>query len=131
MYSLRAKERPTVSTPVTWREVSEARKKGDPTILSFETQDVLSRIEKKGIFLNPSSRCGKSCLNLKEFRPSVDEYRRICDHRIEIVRLRSAASPIPSCFAGSLPAEEHPFHGFQAAKDGAEWVGLINLFDLK
>jgi bifunctional non-homologous end joining protein LigD len=53
VYSLRAKERPTVSTPVTWREVSEARKKGDPTILSFETQDVLSRIEKKGDLFEP------------------------------------------------------------------------------
>jgi bifunctional non-homologous end joining protein LigD len=53
VYSLRAKERPTVSTPVTWKEVSEAKKKGDPTILSFETPDVLSRIEKKGDLFEP------------------------------------------------------------------------------
>src|ERR1700741_4764585 len=53
---------------------------------------------RKAIFLNPSSRCGKSCLNLKEFRPSADEYRRICDPRTEIVRPRS----VTQSFVGIL-----------------------------
>jgi bifunctional non-homologous end joining protein LigD len=44
-YSLRARPRPTVSTPVTWDEV-EAAAEGAP--LSFETADVLARVEKDG-----------------------------------------------------------------------------------
>jgi bifunctional non-homologous end joining protein LigD len=46
VYSLRAKERPTVSTPVTWAEVEAAAKK--KRILSFETTDVLQRVEQLG-----------------------------------------------------------------------------------
>lgn len=44
-YSLRAKERPTVSTPVTWDEV-EAAADGAP--LSFEPHEVLDRVERLG-----------------------------------------------------------------------------------
>src|SRR6202042_3142811 len=33
VYSLRARERPTVSTPVTWEEVERALKKKDPGLL--------------------------------------------------------------------------------------------------
>lgn len=44
-YSLRARERPTVSTPVTWDEV-EAAAGGAP--LSFESDEVLDRVERLG-----------------------------------------------------------------------------------
>ncbi len=44
-YSLRARPRPTVSTPVTWDEVESA---ADGTPLSFETADVLARIDAHG-----------------------------------------------------------------------------------
>jgi bifunctional non-homologous end joining protein LigD len=44
-YSLRARERPTASTPVTWDEV-EAAADGDP--LTFETTDVLDRVDAHG-----------------------------------------------------------------------------------
>ena len=37
VYSLRAKERPTVSTPVKWEEVENCLKKGDPNLLVFES----------------------------------------------------------------------------------------------
>jgi bifunctional non-homologous end joining protein LigD len=47
-YSLRAKEHPTVSTPVTWKEITDAKKKSDPALLMFETIDVLKRIKKRG-----------------------------------------------------------------------------------
>ena len=46
VYSLRAKERPTVSTPVTWDEVEAAATGDDPLV--FETEDVLTRIEQQG-----------------------------------------------------------------------------------
>ncbi len=45
-YSLRARERPTVSTPVTWDEV-EAAAEGR-TELRFETADVLERVAEHG-----------------------------------------------------------------------------------
>lgn len=53
VYSLRARERPTVSTPVTWEEVEHAAEKHDPGSLVFETADVLARIEKHGDLFAP------------------------------------------------------------------------------
>ena len=53
VYSLRAKSRPTVSTPLDWREVSAACRKGDASLLSFEAADVLKRVEKKGDLFEP------------------------------------------------------------------------------
>jgi bifunctional non-homologous end joining protein LigD len=51
VYSLRAKERPTVSTPVTWDEVAEAVNKKKR--LSFDSNDVLRRVEKNGDIFAP------------------------------------------------------------------------------
>ncbi len=53
VYSLRARERPTVSTPVTWDEVEQALKKKDAARLVFEAQDVLARVEKMGDLFEP------------------------------------------------------------------------------
>jgi bifunctional non-homologous end joining protein LigD len=53
IYSLRARERPTVSTPVTWDEVASALKKKDAQRLVFESKDVLSRVEKMGDLFAP------------------------------------------------------------------------------
>jgi len=53
VYSLRAKERPTVSTPVTWKEVEQCLKKADPSLLVFETHQVLERVEKFGDLYEP------------------------------------------------------------------------------
>lgn len=46
VYSLRAKDRPTVSTPVTWEEVEAAAAGDDPLV--FEADDVLGRIADHG-----------------------------------------------------------------------------------
>ncbi len=48
VYSLRARERPTVSTPLTWDEVEAACDAGDPALLTFEAGAVLGRIESFG-----------------------------------------------------------------------------------
>jgi bifunctional non-homologous end joining protein LigD len=48
VYSVRARPRPTVSTPVTWDEVAHCHKKGDPSLLEFTTSEVLTRIEEMG-----------------------------------------------------------------------------------
>ena len=42
VYSLRAKEHPTVSTPVTWEEVARCLKKKDPELLVFTADQALS-----------------------------------------------------------------------------------------
>ncbi|MET0763072.1 MAG: non-homologous end-joining DNA ligase [Thermoleophilaceae bacterium] len=44
VYSLRARERPTVSTPLAWEEIE----RGDPQKLVFEAGDVLERVEEHG-----------------------------------------------------------------------------------
>ena len=48
VYSLRAKEHPAVSTPVTWDEVALCLKKQDPALLLFTADQVLKRVEKLG-----------------------------------------------------------------------------------
>ena len=53
VYSLRAREHPTVSTPVTWEEVEQALKKKDAERLVFEAKDVLVRVEKMGDLFEP------------------------------------------------------------------------------
>jgi len=47
VYSLRARPRPTVSTPVTWEEVEGALKSGKPERLVFEASDVVERFEQR------------------------------------------------------------------------------------
>lgn len=53
VYSLRARERPTVSTPVSWEEVEAALERDDASSLVFEASDVLKRVEKHGDLFTP------------------------------------------------------------------------------
>ncbi len=48
VYSLRARERPTASTPVTWDEVQECRERRDERLLTFEAHELLDRAEDHG-----------------------------------------------------------------------------------
>jgi len=48
VYSLRAKEEPTVSTPVIWKEVESCLKKKKPDLVKFRSDQVLARMEKLG-----------------------------------------------------------------------------------
>jgi bifunctional non-homologous end joining protein LigD len=48
VYSLRARERPTVSTPVSWEEVAACREQRDERRLTFEADEVLARAEEQG-----------------------------------------------------------------------------------
>jgi bifunctional non-homologous end joining protein LigD len=63
-YSLRARERPTVSTPVTWEEVEGAVEGGAGDPLVFEAADVLDRIERHGDLFAP-------VLELKQTLPDL------------------------------------------------------------
>ena len=51
--SLRARARPTVSTPVTWNEVERCFEAGDPEVLVFDAAQVLGRIESMGDLFEP------------------------------------------------------------------------------
>jgi bifunctional non-homologous end joining protein LigD len=53
VYSLRARERPTVSTPITWEEVEACAADGDAGSLVFEADDVLERIDRHGDLFAP------------------------------------------------------------------------------
>src|SRR3989440_12502954 len=46
VYSVRARERPSVSTPVGWDEVERCRRDRDQELLVFGTDDVLARVER-------------------------------------------------------------------------------------
>jgi len=64
VYSLRAREKPTVSTPVTWDEVEQILKKKDPQRAVYEAPDVLKRVEKIGDLF-------ESVLKLKQKLPQL------------------------------------------------------------
>ncbi len=53
VYSLRARERPTASTPISWDEVTNAAETDDPGSLVFEAPEVLERIERHGDLFAP------------------------------------------------------------------------------
>ncbi|EAX47113.1 DNA primase-like [Thermosinus carboxydivorans Nor1] len=53
VYSLRAREYPTVSTPVAWEEVDEAWQKKDPRLLTFDPDKVLARVDRYGDLFAP------------------------------------------------------------------------------
>ncbi len=64
VYSLRARERPTVSTPVSWEEVESALRQGEARSLVFEAGDVLERIDRHGDLFAP-------VLELKQVLPEL------------------------------------------------------------
>jgi bifunctional non-homologous end joining protein LigD len=64
VYSLRAKERPTVSTPVTWDEVAATVKKKRAKGMVFDSDEVLQRVEKYDDLFAP-------VLTLKQKLPPV------------------------------------------------------------
>jgi bifunctional non-homologous end joining protein LigD len=52
-YSLRARERATASTPITWDEVRECLDAGDPQRLVFEAHEVVERVADQGDLFAP------------------------------------------------------------------------------
>jgi len=56
VYSLRAKEHPSVSTPVTWKEVEQTAKSGKAGKLVFEAGGVIERVAAHGDLFEPVLR---------------------------------------------------------------------------
>jgi len=64
IYSLRAREHPTVSTPVKWEEVEKTLEKKNAALLVFEANQVLQRVDKIGDLFEPA-------LKLKQKLPQL------------------------------------------------------------
>jgi bifunctional non-homologous end joining protein LigD len=66
VYSLRARERPTASIPLHWREVERTAKRGDVDDLRFEIPAAIERIEREDDLFEP-------VLKMKQKLPDVEE----------------------------------------------------------
>jgi bifunctional non-homologous end joining protein LigD len=66
VYSLRAREHPTASIPLHWREVERAAKRGDAESLRFEIPAAIKRVDKEGDLFEP-------VLKLRQKLPDVGE----------------------------------------------------------
>ena len=71
VYSLRAREHPTVSTPVTWEEVERTLKKKDANLLVFEARQAVSRVEKLGDLFAPVLELKQRLPDLKAIAASA------------------------------------------------------------
>jgi len=67
VYSLRAKDQPTVSTPVSWEEVEECLDRGEPAFLSFLSDEVLARYGELGDLFAP-------VLTVQQRLPALDGF---------------------------------------------------------
>ncbi len=52
-YSVRALDRPSVSTPVTWDELDEALRRDRAGLLRFSPEEVLARVQERGDLMAP------------------------------------------------------------------------------
>jgi len=92
VYSMRARERPTVSTPVSWEEVERALKKKNADLLVFEAPQVVSRFEKMGDLFEP-------VLELKQKLPTLKDLMSPAE-----ATSRGQAEPLEI----AAQAEDHP-----------------------
>jgi bifunctional non-homologous end joining protein LigD len=69
IYSLRARERPTVSTAVSWEEVEKALKKKDADSLVFEAKQTVARVQKLGDLFAPVLTLKQQLPDLKNVAP--------------------------------------------------------------
>jgi bifunctional non-homologous end joining protein LigD len=102
VYSLRAKEQPTVSTPITWDEVEKCLKKKDADLLVFTSDDVLKRVEKHGDLFEP-------VLSLKQKLPALQKLealrRELVGEEAGVVRDRKPPKPTPASKARASMAK--------------------------
>src|ERR1700681_4957322 len=77
VYSLRARSRATVSTPVSWEEVESCLKAGDPSLLVFDSDQVLARVAKHGDLFEPvlkkKQKLPKSLVQATGGEPAIEK----------------------------------------------------------
>ena len=104
VYSLRAKERPTVSTPVTWEEVENCLAKKDPNLLVFDSAQVLERVKQHGDLFEP-------VLKLKQKLPPIEALAGI-DPAAQVIakpaKRTAAARERQKVMAKKSATESHP-----------------------
>ena len=105
VYSLRAKERPTVSTPVTWEEVEGCLKRQDASLLVFASQQVLERVARHGDLFEP-------VLELKQKLLEIGELQRIAQEGGLVVKAAAKRPP----FAKNRANGGHPKSGTRPKK---------------
>jgi bifunctional non-homologous end joining protein LigD len=69
VYSLRARDRPTVSAPLHWDEVAAVADRGDPDLVVFEAHQVLERVADRGELFAP-------VLSLEQDLPGLEAVQR-------------------------------------------------------
>ena len=79
VYSLRAREYPTVSTPITWDEVERALKKKDAEMLVFRSSDTVKRFEKMGDLFEPVLELKQKLPQLKAATPALASHPETID----------------------------------------------------
>jgi bifunctional non-homologous end joining protein LigD len=79
VYSLRAREHPTVSTPVTWDEVENLLKKKDSKLLVFEAPEVLKRVDKMGDLFGPVQTLKQKLPDLTTLTSASPEQSEVAD----------------------------------------------------
>jgi bifunctional non-homologous end joining protein LigD len=95
VYSLRAKDSPTVSTPVTWEEVEGCLRKKNADLLVFTSDQVLKRVDKQGDLFNP-------VLTLKQKLPGTGKLAGPLGEHVEHYSAKvKPAPPRPTKSAGS------------------------------
>jgi bifunctional non-homologous end joining protein LigD len=79
VYSLRARERPTISTPLQWEEVERVLAKKNPKLVVFEGPDVLKRVEEMGDLFEPVLKLKQKLPDLQEILQAgkIEESERI------------------------------------------------------
>jgi bifunctional non-homologous end joining protein LigD len=107
VYSLRAREHPTVSTPVTWEEVERALKKKDAALLVFESSRVVARFEKMGDLFEP-------VLELKQKLPDIKKTAAPAAAAVEIAAQADDGDRSADHSAGKKQARK------KAAKPGSK-----------
>lgn len=89
VYSLRAKDQPTASTPVSWQEVENCLKKGDPELLVFTSDQVLERVKKSGDLFEP-------VLKLKQKLPPLTALGQNAPQPTRTVKVKPLQSARPA-----------------------------------
>ncbi len=103
VYSLRAREHPTVSTPVTWEEAERALKKKDAGLLVFESSQAISRYQKNGDLFAPVLTLKQKLPDLKAAAASTVQPIEIAAQADDHHRSRK---PAPKKAGGQTPARK-------------------------
>jgi len=99
VYSLRARERPTVSTPVKWEELERALKKKDASLLVFEAHQVLERVNTLGDLFAP-------LLTLKQKLPKLSRVESGKAAASERLQIAAQATPIKKTRKSAPPQDK-------------------------